>query len=182
MARGAQINNKARLGVAALILVLLLPAAMLLRNCMGSSEAEKFVPPASVDFDEIVQVGETTMLLERGSIGSRIIEWHGTANSATHAVEVADAIFQRGSPLPTPDGRVRIGRFAELMRAHPALTAKIVVTAGGEAPILQERAAQLRRELVAKGVADRRVELIQKTATAANEPSSIVVVLSRRTG
>lgn len=191
MAAKTQLSRQARLAMLVVGLVVLLPLVLLLGNCVASQSSEKFVPASGADYDEIVQVGDDTMLLARGSIASKVTQWVNTGNDA-YMFELDPAIFSPGSASPSPDGSVRIARFAQLMRAKPALTANFFVSGSGAAggqsiSLLQARVEQVRNEVVAQGVAESRVESKRvRTPTdnraAEDKRASITVILSMRKG
>jgi hypothetical protein len=185
-----EISRKARLAVLAMGLVILAPLVVMLGNCVASRSGDAILAPGA-DHDEIVQIGEHTMMLPRGSVGSRIHEWTISGTTA-HLFEVDDAIFEPGSATLTPDGRVRIDRFARLMRHDPALRANISATGSDPATgqrdaLMQAKIQQIRKELSAAGVGDFRVKS-EPAATAAGAGSVqagrpyIVVIVSKGDG
>lgn len=182
--RSVQISRQARLALLVMALVLLLPMALVLRNC-AQSKPDRFVQPSGHGYEEIAQIGGSTMLLERGSAGSRIFNWVGSGTDA-YVFEVDDAVFEPGSAAPAPDGRVRIGRFAQLMTANPALHANIVASSSiradaGQKSLLEARAQELRKALAASGVGGNRIESTSSTRESGKEDRSVIVVtLSRR--
>jgi hypothetical protein len=164
----------------AFALIILLALVLILGRCVTSLGNDRIIQPSGHDYNEIVQVGDETMLLERGSVGGKIHQWAGTGKG-TYLFKVDDAVFQPGSAAPTPDGIVRIARFAKLMNANPALTADISVpgNAGGQQlSLLQARAQSLRKQLVDNGVGGPRIRSTRRQMPPASE-AAVFITLSK---
>ena len=140
-------------------LVIFLPLVLLLGRCVMSTGSDRILPASGHDFGEIAKVGDETMLLEAGSTGSELHKW-ATTGKGVHIFRVEDDIFQPGSAAIAPDGKVRIARFVKLVDANPGLGAHIFI--GGQegvsehaSSLLQSRAQQIQKELIADGVVSR---------------------------
>jgi hypothetical protein len=140
-------------------LIAFLSLALLLGRCVASIGTDRIMPASGHNLDEIAQLGDETMLLEAGSTGSEIHKW-ATTGKGVHTFRVEDSIFQPGSAAIAPDGKVRIARFVKLVDANPGLSANIFIGGNGRASeqhfsLLQARAQQVRKELIADGVVAR---------------------------
>jgi outer membrane protein OmpA-like peptidoglycan-associated protein len=161
-------------------LIIFLVLVLVLGKCVMSLGTDRIVPASGHDYNEIVRVGDETILLEPESVGGKIHQWAGTGKG-TYRFKVDDAVFQPGSAAPTPDGIVRIARFAKFMNANPALTVDISVPgkAGGQQfPLLQARAQALRKQLVDNGVSEPRIRSTSGQMPPASE-ATVYVTLSK---
>jgi hypothetical protein len=161
-------------------LIIFLALVLALGKCVTSLGTDRIMQASGRDYGEIAQVGDETMLLEHGSLGGKIHHWAVTGKG-TYLFEVDDAVFQPGSAAPTPDGIVRIARFAKLMNANPALTADISVpgNAGGQQlSLLQARAQSLRKQLVDNGVSGAHIRSTSGQMPPASE-AAVFITLSK---
>src|SRR4249919_2874983 len=113
-----KISGGARRAMLAFGLIILVALVLVLGKCVTSLGTDRIMQASGHDYSEIVQVGDETMLLERGSLGGKIHQWAGTGKG-TYQFKVDDEVFLPGSAAPTPDGIVRIARFAKLMNDSP---------------------------------------------------------------
>jgi hypothetical protein len=176
----AKISRGARRAMLAFGLIIFLALVLILGRCVMSLGTDRIVPASGHDYSEIVQVGDETILLEPESVGGKIHQWAGTGKG-TYRFKVDDAVFQPGSAAPTPDGIVRIARFAKLMNDSPALTADISVpgNAGGQQlSLLQARAQSLRKQLVDDGVGGPRIRSASGQMPPASE-AAVYITLSK---
>jgi hypothetical protein len=161
-------------------LVIFLALVLVLGKCVTTLGTDRIVPASGHDYNEIVQVGDETLLLEPGSVGGKIHQWASTGKG-TYQFKLDDAVFQPGSAAPTPDGVVRIARFAKLMNANPALTVDISVpgNAGGQhLSLLQARAQSLRKQLVDNGVGEPRIRSTRRQMPPASG-TAVYITLSK---
>ena len=173
-----RISRGARKAMLVLGLIFFLALVLVLGKCVTSFGNDRILPASGHHYNEIAQVGDQTMLLEAGSTGSEIHKW-ATTGQGVHTFRVEDAIFQPGSAAITPDGKVRIARFVKLVDANPGLGANIFIGAREQnSALLQARALQVQKELVADGVAAR-IEAMPP-GLPSNNDAAVYIILAKR--
>ena len=154
-----KISRGARRAMLVLGLIFFLALVLVLGKCVMSVGNDRILQASGHQYNEIAQVGDETMHLERESVGAEIHQW-AEAGKRSHIFKVEDAVFQSGSAVPAPDGSVQIARFAKLLNANPKITADIWIpssVSGQQLSLLQARAQALRKELLADGVSGLRI-------------------------
>lgn len=179
-----RLDRRARLAVTAAVVALL--AGPLLYIGSRALAADEPIVVSSPQDDQLVLVGSHTMLLEKGSLGRRIADWLRLERADSRSFDVGDQIFAPSSADLTSEGAAQLTRFVQLMKAHPALYAGIVVTGRTkDAAALQleaMRARTLRNEMVSDGISPARISASEQAAggeaTSVGAPH-LVVLLSR---
>ena len=154
-----KISRGARRAMLVLGLIFFLALVLVLGKCVMSVGNDRILEASGHQYNEIAQVGDETMHLDRASVGAEIHQW-AQAGKGSHIFKVEDVVFQPGSAVPTPDGSVQIARFAKLLNANQKVTADIWIpgsVSGQQLSLLQARAETLRKELLADGVSGLRI-------------------------
>jgi hypothetical protein len=183
-------DGKAKTAVTAVILIVLAIIGLGLRGCVVAMTPEQTVAAGTPDDQQIVLIGQRTMFLEPGSVGSRIAQWLNAGSSGTRAFGVGERSFQPGSDELNADGAARLERFVQMMQADRQLNARLLVSASDEPgaaqnqQLAEKRARRLRSEIVARGVPASRITAAAEPMTVASadpkwKQPPIVVVLSK---
>jgi hypothetical protein len=183
-----RLDRKAKAAIMAMILIVLGIILLALRSCVVALTPEQTIAAPHSGDDQIVLLGKETMLLESGSVGSKIVSWLSAGGTKTRAFEVGDRSFPPGSDEPTQVGVRHLDRFAAVMKANSDVTARVIVPAGNasqsEMQLSEKRAARIRTELLARGVPSSRIStearaMAANATTANGQPAPIIVVLSK---
>ena len=173
-----RLDSKARTWLAVLVILLLALPILALRSCIAMPlDDNRIVISPSVDDRLVSFKNGSTMLLEHDSLGRKIADWLHVGTTTEHRFAVGDETFAAGTAEPTRDGSVHVVQFAQVLRAHPGLNTRILITQAADAKSRAEdelehlRAARLRRDVIAQGVSASKI-------TAVDQP---VDVRSRRT-
>lgn len=168
MAAARRLDPNAKRAVTVAVIVLLAVPVLALRGVMSTRD-EPIVASSDQD-DRVMFVGGHTMLLERGSLGRKIADWLKLNATDTRTFEIGDQTFAPNSAQLTPGGWSQLARFSQMMKGHPVLNARILVSANSaDAPVrrLEEmRARRLRDAIVAQGVPESRVSALDDPAAA----------------
>ena len=186
---------KVRVALTVVVVLLLAGPAIALRNCVSNLEARG--PVASgheIADDRLVTLRDgTTMLLDRGSLSPKIIDWLTLETDERTAFEVADANFESGSANPAKRGLGEVAQLAGILRVDPHLAAEVVVAPSSSddksrIALERSRAARIAAELSEQGVAPKRVTTVVQPAAGLDashvidhpgQESRLFIVLSR---
>lgn len=170
------------------IIVMLVAVTSHLRTMAPAAASKK----ASVAYDQAIVLGNETMFVERGTVGSKIIGWLNTGTTNSNAFFVSDQVFKAGSDALTPEASARLERLIRVVRARGDVDARLFVTnyegADGarKRELAVKRSQRIRAEMIAGGVPVSRIT----TATTPLSPRAeqgggprptVVIVLSKKT-
>ena len=193
--RRRRYEPKVRVALTVMIVLLLAAPAIALRNCVANFAARS--PVASghdiVDDRLVTLRNGTTMLLDRGSLSPKIINWLKLQTDERTAFEVADTNFQTGSADPATHGLGEVAQLATMLKVDPHLTAEVIVAPNSSDDqdtigLERSRAAVIAGELSRQGVAPKRVTTAIQPAAGLDanyvidhpgQDSRLYIVLSR---
>jgi len=191
MASSRRLDANARTWLALAIILLLTGPIIALRGCVQTRlDNDRIVISPQIDDRLIVLRNGTSMVLEPGTAGYKIANWLKLGTTTTHQFSIGDEIFASGSAEPTVDGTHRLAQFAQMMKAHPDLTTRIMITTAkgiktdAEDRLERSRAQRLRKEVVTLGVEQTKIAVVdQPVEVKTKKPSEhphLMVVLQRR--
>ena len=182
MSRALGLDRKAKLSLAAMLLVVLIVVGAAVRASVVAVAGDSLLAEeGSTGDDEIVQIGGHTLLLKRGSAGNKIANWLHAGKKGSRAFEVGERSFVSNSDALTADGQRRVATFATMMSNVSELHARILVSSLKQDPRLaQNRAQRLRSEVIGHGVPGSRIDVqpapIAGGAALAQQPELVVVL------
>jgi outer membrane protein OmpA-like peptidoglycan-associated protein len=147
-----------QLGGLLLAILLVMAAGLGLKACSDRS-AERLSPAAARALeDQIVVLPDATMVAPKGTVGRSIVDWMKAPPSGQAYFELGGHQFQPDSVEPTPESRVRIDRFATMMRDYPTIRARIIGFSSASDDAARNRAfSEQRAAWVAKLITDQGV-------------------------
>jgi outer membrane protein OmpA-like peptidoglycan-associated protein len=186
-------DRKARRAVTALVLVVIAAMALAVRSCVETITPAPLVADTGSGDDQILLVGGETMVLQRGTVGSKIAEWLNRGGSGTRGFVVDDQAFAAGSDALTPEASVRLDRLVKVMKANDRLNARLLITTyeGSDAAqrrqLAVKRSERIRAEMIARGVPETRIAsaalpLSRRGARRNEQRPTILIVLSEQMG
>jgi len=183
VARALRLERNAKWAVAGLLLILLLLFALVLWNSVVAMTPEQTVAaPTPGNEDELIEIGDHTLLLKHGSAGNRIAHWLHAGSAGSRAFELGSLSFAPNSDALTSEGERRVETIADLMVHARALEAHIYASsAAADERLEDQRATHLRGDLISKGVTPSRVAVSHDPIAggeALSKQPEIVVVLS----
>lgn len=190
MASSRRLDANARTWLTLAIVLLLTGPIIAVRSAVQTRlDGDRVVISSQIDERLVLLKNGTTMVLEPGSAGYKIANWLKLGTTTTHQFSIGDEIFASGSAEPTSDGAHRVAQFAQMMKAHPDLTTRIMVTTAkgiktdAEDRLERSRAQRLRQEVVTLGVEETKIAVVdQPVQVKTNKPSEhphLMIVLER---
>ena len=167
MASARRYDRKVRVTLGIFIGLSTATVALALRGCVSHLQSGARVvaaPYASAD-DQLIELRNgTTMLLDRGPLNAKVVDWLKLDTGERTAFEIDDANFDRGSANPAVRGYRAIAQVAQILRADRELRAELIVArdADGDrsaAALERLRAARVSAELRRQGVSSEQVEI-----------------------
>ena len=192
MAARGRLDRRARVWLAVLIVVLLVAPLVALRSCITTRLDDSRIVASSAVGDRLISLKDgSTMLLVHGTAGRKIADWLSFGTTTEHRFAIGDETFASGSAEPTEIGSVQLGQFAQMLKVHPELTTKILVTKAKrvedepEYQLEQLRSHRLRDDIIAQGVNPSRIVAVEEAVDILSSDRSrrpeLLVVLERVT-
>jgi hypothetical protein len=190
--KSRKLDANARTWLTLVIVMLLSTPIILVRSCVATKlDEDRIVISPSIDDRLVSFKNGTTMVLEPGSMGFKIANWLKVGTTTTHRFSIGDEVFAPGSAKPSNEGAHRVALFAQMMEAHPELSTRIFVTKAKGTEIAAEnrlehqRAEELRRQVIALGVAEDKIEVVAQplevqTRKASEHPRLLIVLEKSR--
>ena len=188
MASTRRLDANARTWLALAIVLLLTGPIIAVRSAVQTRlDGDRVVISSQIDERLVLLKNGTTMVLEPGSAGYKIANWLKLGTTATHQFSIGDEIFATGSAVPTAEGAHRVAQFAQMMKAHPELNTRIMVTTAkgiktdAEDQLERARAKRLREEVVTLGVEGTKIAVVDqpvqvKTSRPTEHPHLMIVL------
>jgi len=193
MSAAPRYDRKTRLALGALGALIVSVLAVSLHNCVSSVQSRnEVIATTAGDDNRLVKLRNgASMLLDRSSLSSKVIDWLKLDTDETTAFELADSNFKPGSADPTGEGSRAIAQVAQILKADPKLRANVIVArnlSDGDAVygLEQRRAARLNLELSGLGVPANRISAPAERPVDADrvfdhpgQQSRLFIVISR---
>lgn len=184
------LDRHARFAVLAVVLVFLVIVGMAVRSCVGAMTPETIVAQSQSGNDQIIEIGNQTIFLERGSVASKVMQWINSGATDPRAFPIEDPVFQPDSDELTKDGKVRLQRFVDIMTKN-RLTANLFVTtyegtdAAERQQLAAKRANRIRGEMIGRGVPEAQIStaverISWNSAGGRGKAPTMVLVLSKK--
>ena len=185
-------DRKARRALIALVLVVIATLIFAVRSLVESSTPPELVADSNAGSDQILVLGNQTMFLQRGTVGSEIAQWLNSGAGRPKGFVIDDQAFVAGSADLTPEASVRVDRLVNVMKSDENLHARLLITTyeGADAKqrlqLARKRSEAIRSEMIERGVSSNRVAtavlpLSKRGARRPDAQPTILILLSRRT-
>ena len=190
MASSRRLDTNARTWLTLAIILLLTGPVVVVRSIVQTRlDNDRVVISSQIDERLVSLKNGTTLVLEPGSIGYKMANWLRVGTTTTHQFSIGDEVFAPNSAEPTSDGAHRVSEYAQMMKAHPELTTRIMITTAkgikteAEDQLERSRAQRLQHDVVSLGVEQTKIAVVdQPVEVKTNKPSEhphLLIVLER---
>ena len=193
MASAHRYDRKVRITLGLLAVLFIAPPAVALRGCVSRVEGSNIVtPPHAAGYDQLIELRNgATLLLDRGAINSKVVDWLKLGTDDHTAFEIPDVNFDPGSANPSIRGQRAITQLGEILKADRQLHLQLIVRRGATedepaASLERLRAERVKAELRRQGVPSERIDAAkQRDVGSAGrgidhaEDPSLFILLSR---
>lgn len=190
MASKRRLDANARTWLTLAIVLLLTGPIVAVRSAVQTKlDGDRVVISPQIDERLVLLKNGTTMVLEPGSAGYKIADWLKLGTTTTHQFSIGDEVFGSGTAEPTSDGAHKVAQFAQMMKGHPELTTRIMITTAkgikteAEDQLERSRAQRLRQEVVTLGVAATKIAIVDRPVEVkTNKPTEhphLLIVLEK---
>lgn len=190
MASRPRLDANARTWLTLALVLLLTGPIVVVRSIVQTKlDDDRVVISSQIDERLVSLKNGTTLVLEPGSISYKMANWLKVGTTTTHQFSVGDEVFAANSAEPTSDGAHRVAEYAQMMKAHPELTTRIMITTAKgiktdvEDQLERSRARRLQNEVVSLGVEQTKIAVVdQPVEVKTNKPGEhphLLIVLER---
>lgn len=183
--------DRTTLWALALLIVVILASLLGVKSHVGTIAPAAVAKKASAADEQAIVLGNQTMFVEPGTVGSKIVGWLNAGTTSSNAFFVSDQVFAAGSDALTPEASARLQRLIRVVKARGDVDARLFVTTyeGADAARKRElavrRSQRIRAEMIAGGVPVSRITtavtpLSPRAAQGDGPRPTIVIVLSKR--